>query len=97
VPSGDLAEIFARALTLLVEDAKRKKFAQTSRPAPRNRSKTDERKPASRHIPNSHRDQFAGGWLILRLELPNSPPDPCGRPEPPAEAHPSGDLISVQV
>jgi hypothetical protein len=36
---------------LLVEDAKRKKFAQTSRPAPRNRSKQDERKPASRHIP----------------------------------------------
>jgi hypothetical protein len=51
VPSGDLAEIFERALTLLVEDAKRKKFAQKSRPAPRNRSKRDERKPASRHIP----------------------------------------------
>jgi hypothetical protein len=51
VPSGDLAEIFERALTLLVEDAKRKKFAQTSRPAARNRSKRDERKPASRHVP----------------------------------------------
>jgi hypothetical protein len=51
VPSGDLAEIVGRALTLLVEDAKRKKFAQTSCPAPRNRSKQDERKPASRHIP----------------------------------------------
>jgi hypothetical protein len=54
IPSGDLAEIFGRALTLLFEDAKRKKFAQTSRPAPRKRSKRDpsaERKPASRHIP----------------------------------------------
>jgi hypothetical protein len=54
IPSGDLAQVFSRALTLLVEDAKRKKFAQTSRPAPRKRSKRDssaERKPASRHIP----------------------------------------------
>jgi hypothetical protein len=51
VPSGDLSEIFDRALTLLVEDAKRKKFAQTSRPASRNQSKQNERKPASRHIP----------------------------------------------
>jgi hypothetical protein len=50
VPSGDLAEIVDRALTLLVQDARRKKFAQTSRPAPRNRSKREERKP-SRHIP----------------------------------------------
>jgi hypothetical protein len=51
VPSGDLAEIFARALTLLVEDAKRKKFAQASRPTPSKRPKRHERKPASRHIP----------------------------------------------
>jgi hypothetical protein len=51
VPSGDLAEIFARALTLLVEDAKRKKFAETSRPTPSNRSKREEPRPASRHIP----------------------------------------------
>jgi hypothetical protein len=32
VPSGDLAEIFDRALTLLVEDLERKKFAATRRP-----------------------------------------------------------------
>jgi hypothetical protein len=54
IPSADLAEIFDRALTLLVEDAKRKKFAHTSRPAARNQSRGDlsaERKPASRHIP----------------------------------------------
>ena len=49
VPDGDLAQIFDRALTLLVEDAKRKKFGETSRPAAR-RSK-EERRPASRHIP----------------------------------------------
>ena len=49
VPCGDLAEIFDRALTLLVEDAKRKKFAQTSRP--RTRSATRKSETASRHIP----------------------------------------------
>jgi len=32
IPDGDLAKVFERALTLLVDDAKRKKFAQTSRP-----------------------------------------------------------------
>ena len=32
VPSGDLAEIFDRALTLLVEELERKKFAATRRP-----------------------------------------------------------------
>ena len=50
IPDGDLAEIFGRALALLLEDAKRKKFAQTSRP--RGRSKAA-KKPgtASRHIP----------------------------------------------
>ncbi len=30
LPGGDMAEIFERALTLLVKDAKRKRFAQTS-------------------------------------------------------------------
>ncbi len=50
IPDGDLAEIFGRALALLLEDAKRKKFALTSRP--RGRSKSA-KKPgtASRHIP----------------------------------------------
>ncbi len=48
VPDGDLAEIFDRALTLLVEDVKRKKFAQTSRPAKRRQTSGD---GPSRHIP----------------------------------------------
>ena len=50
IPEGDLAQIFDRALTLLLEDTKRKKFAGTSRP--RARSEVSE-KPgaASRHIP----------------------------------------------
>jgi hypothetical protein len=54
VPSGDLAEIFDRALALLVEDAKRKKFARTSRPATSARSKrgsSDKPREATRHIP----------------------------------------------
>ncbi len=50
VPSGDLAEIFDRALTLLVEDAKRRKFAQTSRPRARSEAKRKSG-TASRHIP----------------------------------------------
>ena len=46
VPSGDAAEIFDRAITLLVENLERKRFAETSRP----RTATS---PAdgSRHIP----------------------------------------------
>ena len=53
IPSGELAEIFNRALTLLVEDAKRRRFAQTSRPAARRASKDGpaDRGPVSRHIP----------------------------------------------
>ena len=50
IPDGDLAQIFDRALSLLLEDAKRKKFAQT--PSPRTRSKAARRSgTASRHIP----------------------------------------------
>lgn len=49
LPDGDMAEIFERALTLLVQDAKRKRFAQTS---DRRRSKAmRESGSASRHIP----------------------------------------------
>ena len=53
VSDGDLAEIFDRALTLLVQDARRKKFAQTSRPVVHNgeREKTAGSRPVSRHIP----------------------------------------------
>ena len=50
IPDGDLAEIFDRALTLLLEDAKRKKFAQTSRPRKRSNGSRGSGTP-SRHIP----------------------------------------------
>ena len=49
LPDGDMAEIFERALTLLVQDAKRKRFAQTS-----GRRRSDAARKsgaASRHIP----------------------------------------------
>ena len=46
VPSGDLAEIFDRALTLLVEDLERKKFASTPRPRGGHGQSAD-----SRHVP----------------------------------------------
>ena len=49
IPDGDMAEIFERALTLLVQDANRKRFAQTSG---RRRSKAARQSgAASRHIP----------------------------------------------
>ncbi len=48
IPDGELAEIFDRALTLLIEEVKRKKFAQTSRPAKRKQPSGDGQ---SRHIP----------------------------------------------
>jgi 5-methylcytosine-specific restriction endonuclease McrA len=46
VPSGDLAQVFDRALTLLVADLERKKFAATSRPRPATTAGPDKR-----HIP----------------------------------------------
>jgi hypothetical protein len=46
VPSGDLAVIFDRALTLLVADLERKKCAETDRPRPQRESAG-----GSRHIP----------------------------------------------
>ena len=46
VPSGDIAEVFDRALTLLVADLSRKKFAATRRPR-RSRGQSD----TSRNIP----------------------------------------------
>jgi 5-methylcytosine-specific restriction endonuclease McrA len=42
VPSGDLADVFDRALTLLVADLTRKKFAATSRPRTSAASSTDD-------------------------------------------------------
>jgi hypothetical protein len=49
VPDGDLAEIFSRALTLLVKEAKKKKFAEVDRPR-RERTSTEDRR-TTRHIP----------------------------------------------
>ena len=46
IPSGDIAQVFERALTLLVADLSRKKFAATRRPG-RSRGQSDE----SRNIP----------------------------------------------
>lgn len=46
VPSGDLAQVFDRALTLLVADLARRKFAATPRPRPRTKSGFDDS-----HIP----------------------------------------------
>ncbi len=49
IPRGELAKIFDRALTLLVEDVKRKRFAQTSQP--RQTSPAAKADSPSRHIP----------------------------------------------
>jgi len=46
LPSGDDATVLDRALTTLIAELARKKFAQTSRPAP-----PHDAKPGSRHIP----------------------------------------------
>jgi hypothetical protein len=46
IPSGDLAQVFDRALTLLVADLSKRKFADTARPR-RNRGQSDE----SRNVP----------------------------------------------
>ncbi len=50
IPDGELAEIFDRALTLLRQEARRKKFAETSRPRRSSKRKVGKR-GASRHIP----------------------------------------------
>jgi len=49
VPSGDAAEIFDRAITLLVEALERRRFAETSRPRVPPRVSTD--RDRTRHIP----------------------------------------------
>jgi hypothetical protein len=47
IPSGDTAEILDRALTLLLADVARKKFAATERPRPSHGATTDSREPAA--------------------------------------------------
>ena len=46
IPDGDPAEIFDRALTLLLHDVARKKLAETSKPGPGTPAQ-----PGSRHVP----------------------------------------------
>jgi hypothetical protein len=46
IPNGDLAQIFDRALTALLEDLAKKKIAATDRPRP-----SKPTSPGSRHIP----------------------------------------------
>jgi hypothetical protein len=66
IPSGDLAQVFDRALTLLVADLTRKKFAATGRPRG-SRGQSDE----SRNIPAEvkrrvdARDQRRCGFVAL--------------------------------
>jgi len=45
VPTGDTATVVDRALTLLIEDLERKKFAITDRPRPSRRTSGSARKP----------------------------------------------------
>jgi hypothetical protein len=47
LPTGDLAAVFHRALTLLVADLKRRKFGATSRPRPGRAPKTESRTSAA--------------------------------------------------
>ena len=49
IPSGDPAEIFDRAITLLVQDAERRRFAEASKP--RVSSRTQVKNGRSRHLP----------------------------------------------
>jgi hypothetical protein len=58
VPSGDLAEVFDRALTLLVVDLERKKFAATNRPGQSRGQSEDSRNiPAEVQRAVSNRDE----------------------------------------
>jgi len=58
IPSGDLAEVFDRALTLLVADLERKKFATTKRPRKSRGQAEDSRNiPADVQRAVSERDQ----------------------------------------
>jgi hypothetical protein len=51
IPDGDLAEIFDRALTVLVETLAREKFAAAERARPRLAPAGDRSRSSSRHIP----------------------------------------------
>jgi len=51
VPSGDLGEIFDRALTVLVETLAKEKFAATDRPRSRPSPRDDDPASVTRHVP----------------------------------------------
>jgi hypothetical protein len=51
IPDGDLAQIFDRALTVLVETLAKEKFAAAARPRPRLAPADDPSRSPSRHIP----------------------------------------------
>ncbi len=52
IPDGDPARIIDKALTLLLADVKRKKFAKTARPRSESKdARKAERPNTSRHIP----------------------------------------------
>ena len=55
IPSGDIAQVFDRALTLLVADLSRRKFAATTRPR-RSRGQSDD----SRNVPAEVKRLVAG-------------------------------------
>ena len=63
VPSGDAAEIFDRAITLLVEGLERQRFAETARP----RVSHAERQAFAPHPGGGAASRLAAGWRPLRV------------------------------
>jgi hypothetical protein len=70
IPSGDTAEILDRALTLLLADVARKKFAATQRPRPSRAATTDSREPAA-HVKRAvcQRDDNRCAYVARRAPL----------------------------
>jgi hypothetical protein len=82
IPSGDTAEILDRALTLLLADLARKKFAATRRPRQSHRINLDSREPAAevKRAVCERDETDAPTWLLtaagaLRGFLGVSPPE----------------------
>jgi hypothetical protein len=66
IPSGDLAEVFDRAVTLLLGHLERTRFAATA--APRKCVEEADPTPSSRHIPAPIRRGGVGaGWRAVHL------------------------------
>src|SRR5258706_11086971 len=64
VPNGDTAAIVDRALTLLVADLERKKFAATDRPRPSRRTSGSARKPPA-HVKPAPSRRHAGRFAFV--------------------------------